>query len=689
MDSSTLNWAYVQALLNAQCAIPKQQKSGGAVEYWREWDADHHCAVWVKTYRNTGHFQLDAFNQAEIEILIQLAAHKVPNTYRSALIKRVGTQLAHVGHGGNASAQYTVKTKDAGATLDDWLRAPVATHLNDGTRAHVLVAPENFLQLAQTLLSVFDGVHANNYIHCDVHPGNVSLPSRLVKQSPQALHVELLWDQLTCIDFGYSINRHSPPRTTLPYKRAGSGTRISPHLASCLADIEAQTIASLARGQDAQQWADVYLDPGFWQRWQGASPLENFKTLDWREDLYQLGCMLADIRDGVGMASQLEGCTIQQSPISAVNELIEELPDLLIAWGHHVGSPAPAQPHQEYVSQIGKVLGAARQKGHVPHSSYVLRQSDYTGGTPFPPLAPQPHPPLPPIPNFNPTPPEPKPTPLVEKSLPTPPAPIVASHITRPRTSSALELPVLLPVPAGSFLMGSSLSADCQPVHAEQIQAPPGCVLAVSQTAISCAQWASARKLNAQLCAVQPDVQADVCTPLHPMVNISWTDCIAYLDTLNFAADLHRQPAHLQYRLLSEAEWEYVARAGTTEAANGRYWWGNQAPASVDKLPPVNAGKPNPWGLVGMAGHIWEWVADQHHPNYNNAPCDGTAWCDAATASTAWHQVRGSSWATPPAPQGLAVRTSHAANWRSPFIGLRIARWVPVDQSKNHYPELK
>lgn len=689
MDSPTLNWPYLQALLNAQCGIPKQQKSGGAVEYWREWDAIHQCAVWVKTYGNSGKFQLDAFNQAEVDILMQLAAHRVPNTYRAALIERVGTRMGQVGHGNNASAQYTIKTKDAGPTLDDWLRAPVAMHLNDGTLAHVLVAPENFLQLAQTLLKVLDGVHANNYIHCDGHPGNISLPSRLVKLGPQALQVELLWDQLTYIDFGFSINRRSPPRTTLPYQRTGEGTRISPHLANCLSDIEAQTVAYLARGHDAQQWAEVYLDPGFWQRWRGESPLENFKTLDWREDLYQLGCMLSDIRDGVGMASQLEGCTIQQSPISAVNQLIDELPEQLKAWGQGVGTPTPAQPHQEYVSQIGKVLAAARQKGYVPHSSYVLRQSDYTSSTPSSPLPsqPQPLPPQPPIQESKR--PEPKPTLLVAKPFPPPPAAISTSHITRPRTTATLEQPVLSPVPAGSFLMGSDLSADCQPVHLVLIQPPKGCVLTVSQTAISCGQWASARQLNAQLCAVQPGMPADICTPLHPMVNISWNDCMAYLETLNFVTDLHRQPTHLQYRLLSEAEWEYVARAGTTEASVGRYWWGNQAPASVDKLQTVMAGKPNPWGLYGMAGHIWEWVADEHHANYNHAPCDGGAWCESATASTAWHQVRGASWATPPAPHGLAVRACHAANWRSPFIGLRIARWMPVEHSPNLYPELK
>lgn len=673
MESSTLNWAYVQALLNAQAAIPKQQKSGGAVEYWREWDADRHCAVWVKTYRNSGKFQLDAFNQAEIEILMQLAAHKVPNTYRSALIERVGTQLGQVGRDTNAGAQYTIKTKDAGATLDDWLRAPVARHLSGGTRAHVLVEPENFLLLAQTLLSVFDGVHANNYIHCDVHPGNISLPSRLVQQSAQTMHVELLWDQLTCIDFGYSINRHNPPRTTLPFQRKGPGTRISPHLANCLAEIEVQTMSFLEGGQDAHHWADVYLDPAFWQRWQGTSPLERFKTLDWREDLYQLGCMLADIRDGVGMASHLEGCTIQSSPVAAVNQLIDELPQQLKAWGQHAGSSAPAQPHQEYVSQIGKVLGAARQKGHVFHSSYVLRQADYASAA----QASRPEP----IPQ--------KTTPLVARPLPAKPLAVATSHIARPLASSTLDLPTVVPVPAGSFVMGSAQSADCQPLHAVQVQPPPGCVLTVGQTAITCAQWASARKLNAQLCAVQPDMPAQTCTPLHPMVNISWTDCMAYLDTLNFAADLHRQPAHLQYRLLSEAEWEYVARAGTTEAAHGRYWWGHQAPASVDKLQPVLEGKPNPWGLVGMAGHVWEWVADQHHPDYHNAPCDGTAWCDSATATTAWRQVRGASWATTPAPHGLAARTAHATNWRSPFIGLRIARWVPMEQLNNHFAELK
>lgn len=680
MDSSTLTWAHQHDLLNAQCAISKQQKSGGAVEYWREWDMHHQCAVWVKTYLNSGNVQLDAFNQAEVDILMQLAAHRVPNTYRAAHIERVGTPMGQAGHGTHASAQYTIKTRDAGLTLEDWLRSPVAMHQSDDTRAHVLVSPINFLHLAQTLLRVLDSIHANNYVHCDIHPGNISLPSRLAEQSPQALHVELLWDQLTFIDFGFSINRRTPPRTTLPFKCAGTGTRISPHLARCLADIEAQTTAYLARSPDLQQWAQVYLDPGFWQRWQGASPLENFKALDWREDLYQLGCMLSDIRDGVGMASQLDGRTIQQSPIAAVNQLMDELPEQLKAWGQGAGTTTPAQqPHQDYVSQIGKVLAVARQKGHLPHSSYVLRQSDYTISLPAPTPSPKPQP----------MPQKAQPTPLVKKPTPAPPAKNNAAYISRPSTAKGLDLPEMLPVPAGKFWMGSKLRAECQPVHQVHIQPPPGCVLTVSQTAISCGQWAHARQHNGQLCALHPGMLADTCTPLHPMVNISWSDCQAYLDTLNYVADLHRQPAHLQYRLLSEAEWEYVARAGTTETSTGCYWWGNQAPPSLDKLPVVTAGKPNPWGLYGVAGHVWEWVADQHHLDYSAAPSDGSTWADAASATIAWRQVRGGSWATPSAPHGLAQRASHAATWRSPFIGLRIARWVPAELSSTHYPDLK
>lgn len=213
-------------------------------------------------------------------------------------------------------------------------------------------------------------------------------------------------------------------------------------------------MATLTSGQDAQHWANVYIDSCFWQRWQKASPLENFKALVWREDLYQLGYMLADIRDGVGMASKLEGCTIQPSPVAAVNQLIEELPDQLKAWRYHVGSPAPAQPHQEYVRQIGKVLVAARQKGPDSHSSYGMRQSDYLSGQQSSKPEPTPH--------------RTKPKPLVTKPSPPPPAAINASHITHPRTSSALELPVLHTVPADSFFIGCGLTANCQPLQAVQ-----------------------------------------------------------------------------------------------------------------------------------------------------------------------------------------------------------------------------
>ena len=126
----------------------------------------------------------------------------------------------------------------------------------------------------------------------------------------------------------------------------------------------------------------------------------------------------------------------------------------------------------------------------------------------------------------------------------------------------------------------------------------------------------------------------------HPVVDVSWDDALAYTRWLG-------QQTGMRYRLLSEAEWEYVARAGTTTS----YWWGTKPGSNnahcfdcksdynTSKPAKVGTYKPNPFGLFDTAGNVYEWVHDCYHRNYRDAPTDGSVWeggdCDRACRARA------------------------------------------------------
>ena len=133
------------------------------------------------------------------------------------------------------------------------------------------------------------------------------------------------------------------------------------------------------------------------------------------------------------------------------------------------------------------------------------------------------------------------------------------------------------------------------------------------------------------------------------------------------------------YRLLTEAEWEYAARAGTTTA----YPWGDEigggnaickfCGSKWDNLEtsPVGSLKPNAFGLYDMAGNVWQWVQDCYHGNYNGAPTDGSAWTGGDCSRRG---VRGGSWHSYPQSVRAANRGRLASGVRYNDVGVRVGR---------------
>jgi formylglycine-generating enzyme required for sulfatase activity len=136
------------------------------------------------------------------------------------------------------------------------------------------------------------------------------------------------------------------------------------------------------------------------------------------------------------------------------------------------------------------------------------------------------------------------------------------------------------------------------------------------------------------------------------------------------------------YRLLTEAEWEYAARAGT----NIPYPWGNEIGsgnancsgcgsrwADEEQTAPVGSFPANAFGLHDMHGNVWEWVEDCYKNNYNGAPTDGSALIFPNCIN---HVVRGGSWIVWQVPQTArsASRDNYAKDNRRAFVGFRVAR---------------
>jgi len=254
------------------------------------------------------------------------------------------------------------------------------------------------------------------------------------------------------------------------------------------------------------------------------------------------------------------------------------------------------------------------------------------------------------------------------------------------------DCPEMVLIPAGSFMMGSPESetgrlAHEGPQHEVTIAKP----FAVSKFEVTWDEWDACAKYHG---CPQDIPDSAWGHRKRPVINVTWEQVHQYVTWLS-------KMTGKSYRLLTEAEWEYSARAGTNTA----YSWGDEigeGNANCSgcgsqwedvQTAPVGSFAANPFGLHDMHGNVWEWVEDCYQSNYDGAPTDGSARLSPDCTNHVNHVVRGGSWVAwqvprtgrsarggswiwvqVPQPARSASRENYAKNNLRSFIGFRVAR---------------
>jgi formylglycine-generating enzyme required for sulfatase activity len=248
-------------------------------------------------------------------------------------------------------------------------------------------------------------------------------------------------------------------------------------------------------------------------------------------------------------------------------------------------------------------------------------------------------------------------------ALPAQSAPTGAAHQRCP------ECPEMVAIHAGDFMMGMSPSGEKARLDTEgPVQRVHIRAFEVSKYPVTRGQWrmyayATGHRTTKDCDWLDPGFPQD---DTHPVVCVSWQDAQDYIVWLNKKSGQH-------FRLLTEAEYEYVNRAGTTTA----YFWGDTdkdlalyANGNGKGTTPVGSFKPNAWGLFDTTGNVWSWTQDCWHRRYNGAPTDGRAWetgCDDSA-----RVLRGGSWSIN--SWYLRSASRYSLDLAYNFVGARLAR---------------
>ena len=252
--------------------------------------------------------------------------------------------------------------------------------------------------------------------------------------------------------------------------------------------------------------------------------------------------------------------------------------------------------------------------------------------------------------------------------------------------SDCARCPEMVVVPAGSFLMGSPESEEGRwedegPRHRVTIGTP----FAVGVYEVTFAEWDAC--VAAGGCGGYRPEDEGWGRGSRPVINVSWEDAREYVRWLS-------RETGGEYRMLTEAEWEYVVRAGTTTA---RYWgeretgqcrFGNGADAAAlaeypdwrttvtcndgyIRTAPIGLFEPNRFGLYDVLGNVYEWTQDCWNESYSGAPADGSAW---SSGNCSLRVLRGGSWNGGPRILRSAIRNRNSAGDRFDRNGFRVAR---------------
>jgi len=232
-------------------------------------------------------------------------------------------------------------------------------------------------------------------------------------------------------------------------------------------------------------------------------------------------------------------------------------------------------------------------------------------------------------------------------------------------------------IAAGSFMMGAGdndreATPAEKPRHRVTISKP----FLLARNEVTLAQWEAvmgsspydAKRSNPYYDL--PGMAERLRKPTNP-ATVSWHDAQAFIRRLN------EREGHQRYRLPTEAEWEYAARAGTTTVYSfgndatqlGSYAWHGEDFAT-GSTHPVGQKLPNPWGLHDVHGNVWEWVQDWYADNYY---ARSPAVDPPGPASGSGRVVRGGSWHVTSGGWRSAFRKSYEPDYRGISIGFRLA----------------